>query len=238
MKGTEIGKTILQMPCPFYSPQQLVERCLCTGCEYAGCQFGSSRARCIGLAPNARITRQALQRLASLDAQSYRIEEITGRRGEISNIKGLEHATQLTELRLNFHQIQDIAPLAGLIQLEDLDIAGNPITNFRPLARLIQLRTLSVSVDRVSDLHQHIVDLARLKSLEFTGGPLPDLHLLNTLPHLESLGLNFDAVNDLNLQSLMGLIQLKSLTIWESQVRDVSPLAKNDAFRRVVSCSA
>ena len=180
----------------------------------------------LGLAPNAPITRQALQRLTSLDAQPYRIREITGQEGEISSIKGLEHATRLTELILIFHQIQDIAPLAGLTHLENLDIAGNPITNFRPLAKLRQLGTLSVGVERVSDLHQHIVDLTQLKSLGFTGGPLPDLHLLKTLPHLESLSLYFDAVNDLNLQSLVGLIQLKSLTIWESQVRDVSPLAK------------
>ncbi len=180
----------------------------------------------LGLAPNARITRQALQRLTSLDAQSYRIREITGQEGQISSITGLEHATQLTELWLSFNQIQDIAPLAGLTQLKDLNIANNPITNFQPLAKLRQLQTLSVSVKRVTDIYQHIIDLTRLKSLEFVGGRLPDLHLLKTLPHLESLSLIFDAVNDLNLQSLVGLIQLKSLTIWESQVRDVSPLGK------------
>ena len=180
----------------------------------------------LGLAPNARITRQALQRLTSLDARSYRIREITGQEGKISSITGLEHATQLTELTLIFHQIQDIAPLAGLTQLKVLEIAGNPINNFQPLAKLRQIQSLSVSAKRVRDLHQHIVDLTRLKFLEFNGGLLPDLHLLKTLPHLESLSLYFDAVNDLNLQSLVGLIQLKSLSILKSQVRDVSPLAK------------
>ena len=50
----------------------------------------------LGLTPDAPITRQAMQRLTSLDAQSYRVREVTGQYGAIRDITGLEYATQLT----------------------------------------------------------------------------------------------------------------------------------------------
>ena len=56
----------------------------------------------LSLAPNAPITRQALQRLTRLDA----------RKSQIKNLTGLEHATQLELLELRDNQITDIRPLA------------------------------------------------------------------------------------------------------------------------------
>ena len=134
----------------------------------------------LGLAPSARITRQAMQRLTLLDAQSYRIIEVTGQEGEIEDITGLEHATQLTRLFLNNNrirdigplsrlpqleelsifnnQISDIGPLAGLKQLTSLGISDNPINNFSPLAGLVQLRGLWISVQRISHLRRHTYD--------------------------------------------------------------------------------
>ena len=158
----------------------------------------------LGLAPNAPITRQAMQGLTSLEASSWSIREITGQDGTIKDLTGLEHATQLlrlwlsgnqisdirplsgltqlTQLWLYENQISDITPLARLTQLESLEIDGNPINNLRPLAKLTQLRHLDISVKRISDIQLH-VDLTQLESLYIRGDwesrtPISDLHLL------------------------------------------------------------
>ena len=78
----------------------------------------------LGLAPGAPITRQAMQRLTSLNAQSSKVREVTGQEGWIENITGLEHATQLTTLFLYNNRIRDIVPLSRLTQLEELLIYG------------------------------------------------------------------------------------------------------------------
>ena len=200
----------------------------------------------LGLAPNAPITRQALQTLTSLDAQSYRIEEITGQDGEITDLTGLEHGTQLTRLWLHSNQITDIRPLAGLTQLRDLGIwnnqisditplarltqlqrlaiAGNPINNLRPLARLTQLRSLNISVSRISDIRPH-VDLTQLESLDIwgSGSPISDLHLLGNLTQLTGLEVTDAQVSDLSF--LRGLTQLTWLDLSDNQISDLKPLA-------------
>ena len=55
----------------------------------------------------------------------------------ITNLAGLEHATQLTWLNLSYNQIRDVTPLANLIHLEMLWLAGNPITDTLPLRDLL-----------------------------------------------------------------------------------------------------
>ena len=46
----------------------------------------------LGLARGAPITRQAMQRLTFLNAQSSKVREVTGQEGWIENITGLEQA--------------------------------------------------------------------------------------------------------------------------------------------------
>ncbi len=200
----------------------------------------------LGLAPNAPITRQAMQSLTFINAQSHRIREITGQSGVIRDITGLEHATKLTELYLNDNQISDIRPLArlrnlvilrisnnqvsnlrpltGLTQLRNLDIDRNAITNFQPLARLTQLRDLSITVRRISDLRRS-VDLTQLEHLGIHGDGINinDLHLLSSLTQLKGLVVMDAQIKDLRF--LESLTQLTDLQLPLNQIRDVTPLS-------------
>ena len=200
----------------------------------------------LGLAPGAPITRQAMQRLTVLNAQGYKAREVTGQGGWIENITGLEHAgqltvlritdnrirdiaplsrlTQLEELSLDNNQVSDIGPLAGLKQLTSLRILRNPINNFRPLAGLVRLRRLSVSVHRISDLRRH-VDLTQLEQLGLrgSGNRIEDLHLLANLTQLEWLYLSGNEISD--LKPLAGLTQLKGLYLYSNEISDLKPLA-------------
>ncbi len=52
---------------------------------------------------------------------------------EITDLSGLEHCTNLTELYLGFNQISDISPLTTLTNLRMLDLVGNQISDISPL---------------------------------------------------------------------------------------------------------
>ena len=204
----------------------------------------------LGLAPGARITRQAMQRLTFLDAQSYRVKEATGQEGQIENITGLEQATQLTRLVLGgnrirdirllsrltqleelliwSNEISDIGPLAGLKQLRVLDISNNPINDFRPIAGLVRLQRLSISVQRINDLHRHIVNLRQLVSLQLygSGNQIEDLRLLANLTQLTDLSVREAQLRDLSfLERLTQLTQLESLGLSGNEISDLKPLA-------------
>ena len=52
---------------------------------------------------------------------------------DISDLTGLEHATNLTELNLTSNRIVDITPLTGLTNLTRLSLGGNNISDIEPL---------------------------------------------------------------------------------------------------------
>ena len=200
----------------------------------------------LGLARGAPITRQAMQRLTFLDAQSYKVKEATGQEGQIENITGLEQATQLTrlwltgnrirdirllsrltqleELHIWYNQISDIGSLAGLKQLRVLEISNNPINDFSPLAGLVRLQRLGVSVQRINDLRRH-VDLTRLQSLRLhgSGNQIEDLRLLANLTQLTNLSISRVQLRDLSF--LERLTQLEGLDFFENEISDLKPLA-------------
>ena len=200
----------------------------------------------LGLARGAPITRQAMQRLTFLDAQSYKVRVVTGQEGQIENITGLEQAgqlrrlwltgnrirdirllsrlTQLEELNISYNQISDIGPLAGLKQLRVLEIYNNPINDFSPLAGLVRLQRLGVSVQRISDLRRH-VDLTRLQSLLLhgSGNQIEDLRLLANSTQLTDLSVSDAQLRDLSF--LERLTQLEGLAFFENKISDLKPLA-------------
>jgi len=51
----------------------------------------------------------------------------------ISDLTGLEYATNLTWLDLNHNQISDLSPLAGLTNLTQLGLWSNQISDLSPL---------------------------------------------------------------------------------------------------------
>ena len=164
------------------------------------------------LAPNAPITRQAMQGLGGL--------LIGG--SQITNLTGLEHATQLRVLHLHENRIRDISPLAGLTQLEVLSLRENQISNINPLARLTQLEALSVSNNQVSNLSP-LAGLTQLEVLHFSTNKINDISPLIRLTQLRELILNRNQIS--NVRPLAGLTQLVQLGLWDNQISDISPLA-------------
>ena len=106
----------------------------------------------LGKNPGDPITADNLATLIDLSAVERNIVDLTG----------LEHATNLTNLRLDFNQISDVSPLAGLTNLTDLFLGSNQISDVNPLVGLTNLTDLYL--DKCLDKIKFILFSAMLRS--------------------------------------------------------------------------
>ena len=139
----------------------------------------------LGLSPNAPITKQAMQRLTTLIANNPKI----------TNLTGLEHATQLESLSLSGNDIRTLNPLAGLTQLNWLNLSGNDIRDLSPLAGLTQLEWLNLSDNKIRDLNP-LAGLTQLSRLLLQRNDIRDVSPLAKLINLRSLRLRGNPIKD------------------------------------------
>ena len=148
---------------------------------------------------------------------------------KVSNLTGLEHATQLATLSLGGfygHNISDLTPLAQLTQLTTLDLSNNNISDLTPLAQLTQLTTLDLSNNNISDLTP-LAQLTQLTKLDlggFNGNNISDLTPLTQLMLLRKLDLENNNISDLT--PVAQLTQLRDLHLSFNLITDVTPLAQ------------
>ena len=140
----------------------------------------------------------------------------------ITDITGLEYATNLGTLDLRRNQISDISPLSGLINLSWLGIYGNQISDLSPLSSLTNLRELDPGNNEISDISA-ISNLTNLTYLDLTQNQISDVNALSNLTNLTRLYLSQNQVADIS--PLSGLTNLTSLDIGMNQVTDINSLS-------------
>jgi PKD repeat protein len=70
----------------------------------------------------------------------------------ISDLTGIEYATNLEGIGLDDNQISDLSPLSGLINLHVLFLNRNQISNIAPLSGLMHLQELELSNNQISNI--------------------------------------------------------------------------------------
>ncbi len=165
----------------------------------------------LGLAPGDAFTQWNMLDLTSLHAEDLQITDLTG----------LEHATQLRELHLAVNSVSDLSPLAGLTSLGILGLSDNRISDLTPLSGLTNLVELHLVRNSVSDLLP-LAELKGLRVLYLWENPISDLSPLAGLTNLKELYLWHNSVSDLSpLAELNGLTDLQLVG---NLVSDLSPL--------------
>ena len=113
--------------------------------------------------------RQAIREARSLPGgvpltqlEMLQLTELSAWALDITDLTGLQYATNLVYLHLWGNQIRDLTPLANLTKLRDLDLADNAVESIKPVSRLINLQRLSLTFNRIQD----ITPLATLINLE------------------------------------------------------------------------
>ena len=140
----------------------------------------------LNLPGDAAITQAAMRRLTKLEARD---------RG-ITDLSGLEFATNLQHIELPLNPISNLAPLATLVQLHTLYLWRCEITDVMPLANLTQLKYLDLSHnDRIIHISP-LANLTQLVELNLSHNRIVDVNSLAHLTNLELLYIEGNLIVD------------------------------------------
>ena len=132
-------------------------------------------AAALGKPGDAVIGERELATLASLDARG----------AGVSDLSGLEYASQLRALDLGVNAVVDLGPLAALASLEVLNLDG-AAADLAPVLGLAGLRRLSLRDVGLEDAGK-LRGLPALEALDLGGNPVVDLAPLADLSRLKEL---------------------------------------------------
>ena len=118
----------------------------------------------LGLTDGDTLTQAKMLDLVHLRAASKQISDLTGlehatnlriarfARNQISELSPLSELTSLRTLRLQYNDITDLTSLSGLTGLTELLLDNNSISDVSPLAGLVNLVTLRLDGNAITDL--------------------------------------------------------------------------------------
>ena len=110
------------------------------------------------------------------DADMATLSSFSAMDCSISNIQGLEYATNLTELELDNNDISNLSLLSGLTNLTNLYLGFNAISDVSPLSGLTNLTDLELYYNDISDTSS-LVGLTNLTRLDLNSNQIEKLDL-------------------------------------------------------------
>jgi len=111
----------------------------------------------------------------------------------ITDLSGLQHFANLTELNLGDNEIKDVSPLSHLTKLTRLNLVANKISDISSLSSLNSLTKLLLDDNQISDISA-LAFLANLKELRLTGNPLSATSVDVYIPSLQQRGVQVASV--------------------------------------------
>ena len=188
----------------------------------------------IGRPPSTPIFWGHLRNLTHLDARNANISDLTGLEGatnlkglyisgnSITDISAVAGLNNLRVLYISDSSITDISAVTGLNNLRVLYISDNSITDISAVAGLNKLRALSLANNSITDISA-VANLINLTSLNLVGNSITDISAVADLTNLTSLNLVGNSITDIS--AIAGLINLTSLSFGVNSISDISALA-------------
>ncbi len=178
-----------------------------------------------GKASGDTITTADMAMLPRLEAKNANITDLTG----------LERATNLTDLFLgdthvegagwiNSNSIKDLSPLAGLTNLTSLNLSQNNIADISPLAELTNLTWLDIGGNNLSNISP-VSGLINLTALRLWRNNISDISAVADLTRLTELNLDYNNISDIS--AVAGLTSLRWTRLVGNNISDISPLVSN-----------
>lgn len=147
---------------------------------------------------------------------------LDARKQGIKSLAGLEHCTNLAEVKLGNNEIADISPLAALKNVQSLSLDHNHVSSLQPLAELTKLQYLELSSNQIQSL-TGLESLTNLRSLYLSDNQVRDLAPLASLKQLRSIYLNGNQVE--SLEPLRELKWVATLALKGNRIADLSPVS-------------
>ncbi len=101
---------------------------------------------------------------AEMGDESFKIFLASKR--NISDLTGLEYATSLQYVYLEWNSISDLSPLSNLTGLEHLHLENNQISDLSPLSNITALQSMNISYNNLTSL-DGLPDLSLTYALYF-----------------------------------------------------------------------
>ena len=180
-------------------------------------------AAALGKASDEAITKGEMETLTTLDAEDAGISDLTG----------LEFATNLGDLSLGGNQITDLSALASLTNLEKLKLSDNQITDISALAELTKLTELYIGNNKITDISA-LAGLTKLKELRLSGNKITDVSALAELTNLTELRLNDNPLSASSINDHIPTLQNRGVTV----EFDPTPVTIPDVNLRVAIAAA
>ena len=156
----------------------------------------------LGKAKGAPITKGEMETLNDLEAIEV----------GISNLTGLEFATNLTWLQLVANNITDISSLSGLTNLTTLNFSGNNITDISSLSDLTNLWWLGLEYNQITDISS-LGGLTNLTFLYLSGNQITDISPLRNLTSLIELKLRRNLLSASSINDHIPALQDRGVTV-------------------------
>ena len=161
----------------------------------------------LGLTPSDPITDLAMKRIAGIGAVERGITDITG----------LEYATQLTVLDLGRNRISNYDQLAQLPKLRTLYLWANNIDDLSVLPLMPQLEFLDLNWNQITDISR-LAEFTKLTTLSINGNKISDIKPLAGLTNIRNLGLSLNKISD--VRPLTGLTKLETLHLEDNPIKN------------------
>ena len=166
----------------------------------------------LGKASGDPISAAEMATLTSLSAQDAGISDLTG----------LEAATNLTTLKLGNNTISDISALAGLTKLTELQLWDNAISNISAVAGLTNLTRLYLWGNTISNISA-VAGLTNLTHLYLHENSVSDISAIAGLTHLNQLRIGDNTISDIS--TVANLTNLVWLDVQNNSISDISAVA-------------
>ena len=189
--------------------------------------------RTLNMAPDATITQVDMERLRIIVADEQNISDLSGlqfatnlqriefRRNNISDLSPLRNLTRLNNIKLRGNQITDITPLEKLTNVDWLGLEQNNITDLSPLKNLKKLNGIGITGNPVTDV-KPLAELTSLERIDAWRTPVSDFSTLASLPRLRWI----EYGNDRNITEMPDLKELKHLRRLEIHGCTISDLTE------------
>ena len=189
--------------------------------------------------PNLRAAIETALRVSPgtpiVSSEMETLPRLEARNANISDLTGLEFATNLTGLHLgdtrvegegwiNSNSIDDLSPLAGLTNLVWLNLSRNNVSDLSPLAELTNITWLDVGGNNLSNISP-VAELTNLTALRLWRNNIEDISPIADLTHLTELNLDDNNISDTS--AVTGLTNLTRLRLRYNNISDISPLIAN-----------
>ncbi|UCR88817.1 leucine-rich repeat domain-containing protein [Mycetocola spongiae] len=140
----------------------------------------------------------------------------------ITDLTGLEYASQLDLVDLSKNPITTLEPMRGLTEIRQLNVSSTAITSLDPLSTLPILDYVRFNWTKVADL-EPLRNATKLWRIEAAGTQITSIDPVQNLNELIGIYLQETGVSDLS--PLAGKPKLNAVSAPSTEVSDLSPLA-------------